>query len=184
MNIGFDLDKVLVNYPPLIPDSVIDGLYRKRVRDGLRYRFPSKPEQFLRKLSHATFLRPKIKKNVAFLNEIAKDNHTLYLVSSRFQFLRPETQKLTKKLGFDTIFAKMFFNYDNRQPHEFKSEIIKKLHLDIYIDDDFPLLKHVAKENKATQFFWLSKRKRPEKLTRNITAINALSDILTFYERK
>lgn len=184
MNIGFDLDKVLVNYPPLIPDSVIDGLYKKRVRGGLQYRFPSKPEQFIRKLSHAPFLRPKIKENIAFLRDIAKENNALYLVSSRFQFLRPETERLTKKLGFHTLFTKMFFNYDNKQPHEFKSEIIKKLHLDIYVDDDFPLLKHVAKENKATHFFWLSRRKRPEKLTRNITAINTLSDILTFYERK
>lgn len=184
MNIGFDLDKVFVDYPPLIPDRVIDRLYKKKANGKLLYRFPSKPEQFLRKLSHLSFLRPKIKKNVAVLQSIEKEKHTLYLISSRFHFLKPETDKLTRRLGFNKIFTKMFFNFENKQPHEFKNEIIKKLHLHMYIDDDFPLLKYVAKDNKDTQFFWLSKRKKPEKLTRNITAIHNLSDILTLYERK
>lgn len=184
MNIGFDLDKVLVNYPPLIPDRIIDRLYKRKVNGELIYRFPSKPEQMLRKLSHLTFLRPKIKKNVAFLESIAGDKHELFLISSRFHFLKPETDKLTKKLGFHNVFKKMFFNYENKQPHEFKNEIIKKLKLHIYVDDDFPLLKYVAKLNKETQFYWLSSRKKTEKLTRNITAINNLSDILPIYERK
>ncbi|MEN9407220.1 MAG: hypothetical protein RLZZ455_436, partial [Candidatus Parcubacteria bacterium] len=62
MNIGFDLDKVLVNYPPLIPDGLIDRLYKKKIKGELVYRFPSKPEQRIRKISHLSFLRPKIKK--------------------------------------------------------------------------------------------------------------------------
>lgn len=184
MNIGFDLDKVLVDYPPLIPDRIIDRLYKKKTKGDLIYRFPSKIEQMIRKISHVTFLRPKIKKNIEFLHSITKNEHSLFLISSRFKFLKPETEKLTKKLGFHNIFENMFFNYENKQPHEFKNEIIKQLKLHIYIDDDFPLLKYVAKQNKETHFFWLSKRKKPEKLTRNITSINTLSDILTFYERK
>ncbi|MEN9407991.1 MAG: hypothetical protein RLZZ455_1207, partial [Candidatus Parcubacteria bacterium] len=74
--------------------------------------------------------------------------------------------------------------YENKQPHIFKNEVLEKLKLDVYVDDDFPLLKHVAKQQKNTQFFWLNTRRKPEKLTRNITAINNLSDILTLYERK
>ncbi|MDP3940913.1 MAG: hypothetical protein Q8Q49_01245 [bacterium] len=184
MNIGFDLDKVLVNYPPLVPDKVIDRLYKKKTKGELIYRIPSKPEQLLRKLSHLPFLRPKIKKNVSFLKSIDRNKHRLFLISSRFRFLKPETERLMKQLGFDKIFTEMYFNFENRQPHEFKSDIIKKLKLHFYIDDDFPLLKHVAKQNKDTHFFWLSKRKKPEKLTRNITAIPTLSDILHLYEWK
>jgi hypothetical protein len=76
----------------------------------------------------------------------------------------------------------MYFNYENQQPHEFKSNVLKKLNLQMYIDDDFPLLRHVAKENKKTQFFWLRKKGKPEKLTRNITAISNLSDIFGVYK--
>lgn len=184
MNIGFDLDKVFVDYPPLIPDRVIDRLYKKKTKGQLLYRIPSKSEQILRKLSHLPFLRPKITKNVSFLEGIDKSTNKLYLISSRFKFLQPETEKLMKRLGFDKIFSGMFFNFENKQPHEFKNEVIKKLKLQIYVDDDFPLLKHVAKQNKDTHFFWLSNRERPEKLTRNITAIPLLSDILHLYERK
>ncbi len=184
MNIGFDLDKVLVNYPPLIPDGLIDRLYKKKIKGELVYRFPSKPEQGIRKISHLSFLRPKIKKNIDFLLTIPKDKNRLFLISSRFKFLQPETEALTKKLGLNNIFEKMYFNFENKQPHTFKNEVLEKLKLDIYVDDDFPLLKHVAKQQKNTQFFWLNTRRKPEKLTRNITAINNLSDILTLYERK
>ncbi|MBI2443103.1 MAG: hypothetical protein HYV40_04330 [Candidatus Levybacteria bacterium] len=184
MNIGFDLDKIFINYPPLIPDRIIDRLYKKKSNGELLYRFPSRPEQILRKLSHMSFLRKEIKKNVSFLQDIAKEKHTLYLISSRFLFLKPETERLMKRLGFHGIFKTMFFNFENKQPHEFKNEIIKKLQLDIYVDDDFPLLKHVAKQNKNTQFFWLSNRKKPEKLTRNITAISTLSDIFQNFHNK
>ena len=184
MNIGFDLDKIFVDYPPLIPDRVIDRLYKKKTKGQLVYRIPSKSEQILRKLSHLPFLRPKITKNVSFLENIDRTANKLYLISSRFKFLQSETEKLMKSLRFDKIFSGMFFNFENKQPHEFKNEVIKKLKLQIYVDDDFPLLKHVAKQNKATQFYWLSKRKKSEKLTRNITAISSLSDILHLYERK
>jgi hypothetical protein len=83
-----------------------------------------------------------------------------------------------KKQGFDKIFDGMYFNYQNKQPHEFKNEVLHKLHIDLYVDDDLSLLKHVAKKNKMTQFFWLNPQKGKHSLTANITAINDLTDML------
>lgn len=179
MNIGFDLDKVFIDYPPLVPSSFIDRLYKKKSKGTPLYRFPSKPEQILRKLSHAPFLRPVIKENLIFLNRISQKNHRLFLISSRFGFLQKETDMLMKRLGFDTIFEHLYFNFSNKQPHEFKNEILKKHKLDMYVDDDFPLIKFVAKQNKTTRFFWLTNVDKKQLLTRNITAIKHLSDILS-----
>jgi hypothetical protein len=48
----------------------------------------------------------------------------------------------------------------------------------MYVDDDFHLLKYVAKQNKKTKFFWLNEKKNNALLTRNIIAIKHLPDIL------
>jgi hypothetical protein len=178
MNIGFDLDKIFVDYPPLIPDRLINKLYKKKDNGVLLYRIPSRPEQILRRLSHLPLLRPTIKKNIKFLQSLSKSKNKLYLISSRFSFLEKPTNRLMKKQGFDKIFDGMYFNFQNKQPHEFKDEVLQKLHIDLYVDDDLSLLKHVSKKNDKTQFFWLNPQKGKQVLTANITAINDLTDML------
>jgi len=177
MNIGFDFDKVFIDYPPLIPDYLFDRFYKKKANGTLMYRIPSRPEQVFRKLTHFSFLRPVIKENVLFLKTIPKKNNSLYLISSRFGFLEQLTQKLVCKHGFDQIFDGLFFNFNNLQPHLFKNEVIKHLRLDTYVDDDLPLLRYVARHNKKTRFFWLNKQKTGT-ITFNITAITDLTAIL------
>lgn len=179
MNIGFDLDKVFINYPPLVPDGLIDTLYKKKSSKRLLYRYPSPFEQRLRKLSHHPILRPGIKENIDFLKSIPKAKNKLYLISSRFGFLEAETTRIMQNLELDAIFDEVYFNFENKQPHEFKQAIINKLHLDIYVDDDFELVKYIAKHNKKTQFYWLTKKRKQDKLTRNIIAIDKISDIFT-----
>ncbi len=178
MKIGFDLDKVFINTPPLIPAAVINKIYKKRDNGILLYRIPSRPEQFLRKAGHAPFLRQPMKNNLAFLRELSKDkNHQLYLISSRFNFLEPETRKLVKRYALDQIFDKLYFNYDNKQPHEFKNEILQQLNLDIFVDDDLSLVRHVAKDNPQTKFFWFDPHTKETTIGTNIKAITKLGEI-------
>lgn len=177
MNIGFDLDKVFIDYPPFVSPKMIDKLYKKRGNGVLIYRIPSYPEQVFRRLSHTPILRPAIKENLDFLKNISKENNKLYLISSRFKFLEKRTEKLIKRYGLGKIFDEMFFNFENIQPHEFKNAVIKKLDLDLYIDDDLSLIKHVAKENNKTKFFWLTQLKKTQPLSQNIFAISKLTEI-------
>ena len=72
----------------------------------------------------------------------------------------------------------MYFNYENKQPHEFKQDIIKNLQLDAYIDDDLSLLKHVASKNPKVKFYWLNKEMNNKMVTKNIFAITHISDFL------
>lgn len=178
MKIGFDLDKIFVDYPPLIPDSLIDRLYKKKANGVLLYRIPSRPEQLLRQFSHYHIFRPPIRSNIKFLRSIPKDKHQLYLISSRFGFLEKQTLSLLHKLGLDQVFDRMYFNFENKQPHEFKNEVLKKLNLDLYVDDDLPLLQYITKNNKHTKFFWLHPEKTRISLPKGITHIQSLSEIL------
>jgi hypothetical protein len=179
MNIGFDLDKVFINYPPCLPSQLFDKLYKKKDNGILVYRIPQYPEQLIRKATHLPFLRPPITKNLEFLKSIPKAHNKLYLISSRYHFLEKATERVTKKHGLDKIFDKMYFNFKNKQPHIFKDEIIRPLKLDIYIDDDLSLLKYVAKNNPNVKFFWLTKQRDKQVLPSNITAIEKLSQIDT-----
>lgn len=178
MKIGFDFDKVFIDYPPFFPAKLIDTLYKKRDNGVLLYRIPSYPEQLVRKASHLPFLRPLIKENYDILKRIPKTKNKIYLVSSRYKFLKNETDRLIKKYQLDKIFDKMYFNFENKQPHLFKEKILKELNLDMYVDDDLSLLKHVAKSNPKTKFFWLNHTGQIKKLPKNIIEIKKLNEIV------
>jgi len=180
MNIGFDLDKVFIDFPPFIQDKLIDRLYKQKSDGILLYRIPSKPEQIIRIISHLPIFRPPLTKNIKFIKDLTKkknSNNKYYLISSRFGFLKKTTEALIKKHGFNEIFDTMFFNFENKQPHLFKHEIITKLRIDRYVDDDLALLEFLNKKNKKTKFFWLNNNS--EKIIKdNIIAIKQLSKIL------
>lgn len=183
MNIGFDLDKVFIDYPPFVPDIIFDKFYKKKADEHtLVYRIPGKPEQLLRYIIHHPLLRPPIQKNMQFLKEFAKTKHDLFLISSRFGFLEKRTSDLVKRFGFDDLFKGLYFNYANKQPHLFKDAVIKKLKIQAYIDDDFALVRYLAQKNPSVHFFWLNP-KETNAITKNITGITSLEEIKNYLQK-
>ena len=177
MNIGFDLDGIFIDTPPLIPKKFIEWMYREH-NQTLSYRIPSEPEKLIRKLTHYHLFRPSIEKNIVFLRNTSKKNKKIYLISSRFSFLENKTFALIKKYAFNNLFDEMFFNFSDKQPHIFKSSYIKKLHIQKYVDDDLDLITYLAKNNVQTTFFWLN-NKTKKKLKKNLYAITKLSEVFT-----
>jgi len=178
MNVGFDLDKIFINHPPL-SEKIIDKLHKKRRNGTLLYRIPTKIEQYIRLIAHYPPLRPSIQENLSFIKNLAKKNGDRhYLISGRFNYLKNKTDMLVKKYGLDNIFNGMFFNFHNEQPHFFKDTIIKKLHIDRYVDDDLDLLEFLAKRNPQTLFFWLNNKKHHQ-LNHNLFAITHLKNMFS-----
>ena len=176
MNIGFDLDKIFIDNPPFIPLSLINALYGEHSNGHLSYRIPGKIEQYIRKLSHAPFFRPPIKENIALLGKYAQHKKNFFLISSRFGFLTKETNKIIKINHLNTLFSSMTFNPKNEQPHFFKDRIITKQHIDIFIDDDLPLLRFLAPRHPQISFFWFNKNIH-KKINNSIQAITRLDRI-------
>lgn len=178
MNLGFDFDKIFIDYPPFVPHTLIDRLYKKRADGVLSYRIPSRPEQLIRLLTHHPRFRPPIVENIAFIKNLSKQKeHKYYLISSRFGFLKNITRKLISLHGLDTAFDAMHFNFENNQPHIFKNKVLQKFKIDRYVDDDLPLLKFLASENPKTTLFWLN-NKVQSRLENTIFAITRLSEML------
>lgn len=181
LRIGFDLDRVFVNYPPLVPGTLIEYLYKKR-NGKLSYRIPGRIERTIRNISHITALRPPIAANIEVLAKISKKKRfLLYLVSSRFSFLRERTDLWDKKHKISRFFEKIFFNSRDEQPHEFKDEIIRKEKIDKFIDDDLDLLIYLAEKNPDVDFYWLSQKRLAKNLPSNIALIHSLDDFLNKY---
>src|SRR5688572_7777406 len=180
MNIGFDLDKIFIDYPPFLPSRLFDKFYKKKDNGILLYRIPTYPEQILRKTLHMPILRPAIKDHLAILQSIPKKKNKLYLISSRYKFLEGVTNEVIKRYRLDEIFDGLYFNYENKQPHLFKNEVIKGLNLDMYIDDDLSLVNYVAKHNPKTKFLWLNHRNEDKPREKNVYSINQLTEIEFF----
>lgn len=177
MKLGFDLDKIFIDTPPIIPDMIIEKLYRKTYSRTLSYRIPSSTEQIIRRYSHIPFFRPPIMNNISFAKSLKKKKYPLFLLSSRFSFLHDKTAAIVKKYKLDSIFTKMYFNDKNEQPHIFKNKILQKIDIQRYIDDDLLLLQFVAKNHPDKKFYWYNK-KINKRIGKNLSAIMNLSEIL------
>lgn len=196
MNIGFDLDQVLISYPPIVPSKLINWLYRDHCTSKLSYRIPkNRFEQLIRKVTHYYRLRPPFKKNIDFLLTLPQNPHyTLYLISSRYGFLEKITHTILKRYNIFSIFSSINLNTQNEQPHLFKEKIIKKLKIDLFVDDDLELLQYLQQHCPNTKLFWYNPKElgfRKAKYqeynqisndfnTNDITAIKDLSEVVKF----
>jgi uncharacterized HAD superfamily protein len=183
MKIGFDLDRVLINYPPIVPALFIDWLYRNHdVKEQVSYRYPkSSFERWFRKLTHFYLLRPKMTKNVDFVVSLSQSsNHDLYLVSSRYKFLEDLTLKILNRYGLGSAFKSVNLNIKDEQPHLFKTRVIKELNLDIFIDDDLDLLKYLSNNLSKTKLVWYNPRTKLTKVGQ-IDVIKNLEELTKFF---
>lgn len=186
MNIGFDFDRVLVNYPPFVPAWLIDWLYRRHDKKELTYRIPrSKGEQLLRKVSHFHLFRPKIQDNIEFVCHFPHNPHAhnLYLISSRYKFLENITHKLLRRYGLKDTFCSVNLNTKNEQPHFFKEKAIKRLKINLYIDDDLDLLKYLHKTCPQTKFIWYNPTHKISTIPTGIITVDKVEDMKKFLLR-
>jgi len=176
IKIGFDLDGVLVNKPPLIPKRLLEWLVRSHTHRNLYYRYPTlRLERLIRWLAHHPFLRPAIKKNLRFIQKLAKEKkYRLFLITSRYSFLEKRTWQWLKNHQLDRIFEKVLINLKNEQPHLFKKRKIKDLKIDIFIDDDFPLASYLAKELPQTKIFCFNHHRKKQS---SLLLIQSLEEI-------
>lgn len=177
MKIGFDFDKVFVDYPPFVSDRIIDFLYKVKNHD-VYYRFPSFPEQKIRIFSHNLIFRPPIEENIKALSELSrKKDLRIYLVSGRFGFLREKTQKWLEKYNLRKFFIGVYFNFNNDQPHLFKEKTIKKIGIQKYVDDDLDILTFLSKQKFKTELYWLnSKNHSVNTVSKRINIIKNLKE--------
>lgn len=191
--LGFDFDGIFADTPPYIPIKIIDFLYKGKIarihkkdmdKINLKYRIPGRIEKQIRIISHNYIFRPPLLNNIKALRLIhRKTDHKLYLVSSRFGFLKDKTNYWIDKNKLKNEFDEIHFNFNNSQPHIFKEKMIKSNSINYYIDDDLDLLVYLSKKNPNLNLFWLTKNKKTnyKNLPLNIKMIKSIKEFYTKY---
>ncbi len=148
INIGIDLDGVIINKPPIIPKRLIEWLVKSHTNHNKKYRFPkTELERQARIASHHYKLRPPLLKNLKVIKGLEKD-FQIYFISSRYRFLNHQTKQWFKNYYPTFDYKKVNINLENEQPHLFKEKMIKKLKINYFLEDDPRTINHLR--NKTT----------------------------------
>lgn len=153
IKIGFDLDGVLLYNPARIVRPMI-AFVKKYIlkRDLNKFYFPKKRwEKVVWRLLHHTSVWPA--SGITELLKLVKDKKIkVYVISARYELMEHDFKKWTKIIDPKHRFSGYFFNDKNDQPHLFKEKMIKKLGLDIFVEDNWDIVKHL--DSKA-KIFWI-----------------------------
>lgn len=178
MKIGFDLDGILIDKPPFMPSSLLEWLYMGIQKNGPSYRFPKlRIETLIRILSHHHLFRPPIRENIDYIFSLKEKSHKIYLISSRYSFLKVATENILKKYNLHNVFSAVYLNKADEQPHVFKRKILKKLPLDLFVDDDIKLLEYLKVSCPKTAFLWYTPN---AKRSSKVATINRLSQVQNY----
>jgi hypothetical protein len=180
LRVGFDLDGVLLYNPARIVRPIIAQLKKKQIafnRRELEFYVPQPgPQQLFWELLHKSSmcLAPGFKQLVKLKEEGAIEP---YLITGRFGHLQANFENWKKKMQADEVFVNCYMNGKNEQPHLFKERLIKELQLDVFVEDNWDIVRYLDEQCRlrdgqicATQVIWVSNMldfriKYPSKVT-------------------
>lgn len=160
LKVGFDLDGVIL-YNPIrtlrpfakkILKPVKTALFHQK-REAF-YQPKSSFEKFLWRIIHLTSF--KINKGYGDLINLAKDkNIKFYLITGRYGFLKSDYEAWLKKIRATEVFEECYINNQSVQPNIFKEKMIKKLKLDVYVEDNWDIIEKLNHHTGA-EILWMT----------------------------
>lgn len=153
LRVGFDLDGVLLYNPlritrPII--SIAKKLFFKK--QSLHFYSPQTDwEKQLWKLFHKSsiFIAPGLND----IKQLIKDKKIkAYIVTARYSYLKNDLEKWLKKMKVNRYFSGIYYNQKDEQPHLFKKRMIKKLKLDIFVEDNLDIVSYL---NSELEIYWI-----------------------------
>lgn len=155
LRVGFDLDGVLLYNPARIVRPLV--VYFKKIflkKEINKFHLPkSKLQKFFWLFLHkSSFI---VAPGLSEIKKMIQDNKIeAYVISARYEFLKKDFNKWLKKIDCEKYFSGTFFNNDNQQPFIFKRKMINKLKLDLFVEDNWDIVKFLTKNTKA-KIFWI-----------------------------
>lgn len=144
MKFGFDIDDTLINlrehafhlYNRKLGKQVDIALFRELKRLEIHELFGLTDEQghqLWNSLMEEIYFTdcPAFEGAVDFVNQLAKDGHSIFYITSRPKQYCLKTRWWLKERGFPVIDHQFYCGMKDRE----KAEIIRKLELDVYFDD-------------------------------------------------
>ena len=160
LKVGFDMDGVILSNPIRFVRPIakifkpLKALVFKQSSDD--FYFPnSQIEKFLFSLLHLSSFM--VDPGIADIEELVKSKKIeAYIVSGRYSFLRSGFEYWIKKSNANNIFKSCFQNSEDMQPNKFKEKMIKKLGLDIYVEDNWDIVNKLKNQNSKVKILWIT----------------------------
>lgn len=156
LRVGFDLDGVLLYNPARITRPIVAFVKKHflKKRTNSFYIPKSKWEKQMWSIFHLSSLFPTTgQKQLKVF--IKKHNIEAYIITARYGFLEDDFKKWVKKIDPDHVFKEYYQNKQNKQPHVFKKEMIDKLGLDVFVEDNWDIVRMIKPKTKA-KMFWIT----------------------------
>lgn len=176
LRVGFDLDGVIL-YNPIRVLRVFAKKILKPLKSSFLhqkkeafYQPKSRLEKFLWRVVHYTSF--KVNRGYGEIKKLSKNkNIKMYVVTGRYGFLKDDYEEWLKKIDAKHVFEKCYINDKNIQPNDFKEQMIKKLKLDIYVEDNWDIIEKLNHHTGAT-ILWITNM-----VDRKIPYENKFSDL-------
>jgi hypothetical protein len=162
LRIGFDFDGVIAYNPVRIfrrPAMWLLEILKIRKKGELYYPVPGRhPNRLLWALLHETSYFPA--HGLTDLKKLLKEKKIkAYLITGRYSFVKRSLLRWLKFHGIHELFEKIYVNDKDEQPHEYKERILKKLKLDMYVEDNWDIVEYLNhtlnKEKTLTEIHWV-----------------------------
>jgi len=160
LKVGFDLDGVILYNPARIVRPII-SIFKSNFlhKKGLKFYYPKSnwEKQIWRIFHWSSFITAPGLTDLVKLAQSGKIE--AYIITARFDFLKNDFHSWIKKIKGEKFLKGYYHNIKNEQPHLFKEKMIKKLNLDIYVEDNWDIVNYLnkvtKKEIKQTKIFWI-----------------------------
>lgn len=155
IKVGLDFDGVIAYNPFRVVRPAVS--YVKENLFGVKklaFWYPQKPwQKIFWKILHESSVFPA--KGVDLLREmVEKGEIEAHLVTARYSFLDDHLYNWLERHKIRDLFKTINLNKNDEQPHIFKENFIKKHGLDVFIEDNLDIVRHLHGKGN-TKIYWI-----------------------------
>lgn len=160
LRVGFDLDGVLLYNPARIVRPLI--VAAKKIISPSKahsFRLPkNRFEELIWLILHkSSFISAT---GIDDIKTLIKENKIKgYIISARYESLKQDFERWVKKIDARSYFSGIYYNNNNEQPPHFKAAMIKRLKLDIFVEDNWDIVSylqsHVDLKAQDCKILWI-----------------------------
>ncbi len=159
LRVGFDLDGVLLYNPARIARPII--VFLKKIflkKEVNKFHYPqTKIQKLIWLMFHKVVFGPA--RGYSELKKLIKSKKIkAYIITGRNESLKDDFNQWMIKFKANKYFSGSYFNDKNEQPYLFKEKMIKKLNLDIYVEDNWDIVNHLANKGQLSsgqKTYWI-----------------------------
>ncbi len=156
LKVGFDLDGVILYNPARIMRPLVasfKSIFLKKKK--LKFYVPqTKHERFMWDLFHKSslFIAPGFDQ----IETLSRSNRIEpYIITARYDFLKHDFEHWITKMKARDYCKGCYHNKDDNQPHLYKEEMVRRFDLDVFVEDNLDIVRHLSKTFPDKKILWI-----------------------------